>query len=1031
MLGSPFKIYNASAGSGKTYALSKAYLKIVLSAPNSFKRILAITFTNKAVNEMKNRILDSLYQFSTTDREQNLSPLFHELSKELKLTTEALRNLSKLRLKEILHNYAFFDISTIDKFTHRLIRTFAKDLKLPQNFEVVLDRDLLLDEAVGRVIAKAGEDMKLTRILMDFALEKIDDDRSWDIGYDLLKIGQLLFDEANLTHIQHLEDKNLEDFLKLQKLLQKNIKSSQENATAIAKETLLFIEQTGLDNTDFPRETLPNHFKKVKDGVFAPSVLYSNKLEENLRAGKIVKANVEQPAPEIASELLQRYIHLKEQVYNIGYLSNAYRNLVPLTLLNEIRKELKAVQLEKDQLSISEFNTIISKEIKTQPAPFIYERLGEKYRHYFIDEFQDTSEMQWQNLIPLISNALEGADEQGKQGSLFLVGDAKQAIYRWRGGKAEQFLELMTEKVQPFSIKGDQRQLPKNYRSQNEIINFNNLFFQNASAFLDDPIYQELFVKGNQQETNDKEGGHVKLTFLEEETEEDYGQKTLETIENVLLKGYDYKDICILTRKKKHGVALSNFLMNKGIPIISSESLLLSNSPHIQFLVNLLRFMLYPEAEEIKYEILRFLYGEKEDAHTLIHKRLPFVEEVLQNEYGFNVQKFQEEALYDGLEIAIKAFDLAKTSSAYITAFMDLVWELGQKQNPDAQSFLNYWEKKNRTLSISTPDNINAVQVMTVHKSKGLEFPIVIYPYANTYILEEINPKLWVPVKAESFSGFKELLINKKKEVAEYGTLAAALYYEEEHKLQLDAFNLLYVALTRAIAGLYIITARDLKRDGSYKTENYSGLFIHHLNHLNKWNPETLDYEFGTLSAKNEKIITADVNLDIPYINTQKNRSSFKILTKAGMLWEAGKTKAIEKGNIIHAILGEIRYAEDVDNAIEKAMIKGIIQKEEKLLVKTDILTLVNHPQLKKFYSDAYTVWNEREILLNNNTSLRPDRVAIKENKIHIIDYKTGSRNIKYSDQLESYAKAYIDLGFEVADKIIVYISDEIKIEHI
>ncbi len=293
-----------------------------------------------------------------------------------------------------------------------------------------------------------------------------------------------------------------------------------------------------------------------------------------------------------------------------NFLQNAYRNLVPLTLLNAIQREIKNIQKEKDQLSISEFNTIISNEIKNQPAPFIYERLGEKYRHYFIDEFQDTSKMQWNNLIPLIGNALESEYEEGQTGSLFLVGDAKQAIYRWRGGEAEQFLELATSLSNPFSIEGETRMLPKNFRSCDEIVRFNNAFFQSISSFLEEPKYRLFFEEGNRQETNHKEGGYVHLSFLNDSDNSQYGHKTMHHITESLKRGFDYKDICILIRKKKHGVLLANYLMREHIPVVSSESLLLSSNAKVKFLVSLAKFTMQPNETELSYEVLQFLSEE-------------------------------------------------------------------------------------------------------------------------------------------------------------------------------------------------------------------------------------------------------------------------------------------------------------------------------------------------------------------------------------------------------------------------------------
>ncbi|WP_047247018.1 UvrD-helicase domain-containing protein [Maribacter thermophilus] len=1028
---SSFKIYNASAGSGKTYALSKAYLKIVLSSSNSFRRILAITFTNKAVNEMKSRILQNLFQFSQVTSLEKAPPLFKEIMSDLNLTDSTLRNLSKIRLKEILHNYAFFDVSTIDKFTHRVIRTFARDLKIPQNFEVVLDVDLLLDEAVSRVIARAGEDIELTKVLMDFALEKIDDDRSWDITYDLTNIGKLLFDENNAKHIHAFSDKTISDFQKLQKKVLSKIKETEKKATTTAEETLSYISSTGLDDTDFPRQTLPNHFKKIRDGQFLPSQLYNNNLEENLKAQKIVKANVSPPSEDIAVNLLHYYQNTKKLIYTRSFFQNIYRNLVPLTLLNEIENEIKKIQQEKDQLSISEFNAIISKEIKNQPAPFIYERLGEKYRHYFIDEFQDTSEMQWSNLLPLIGNALEGEDEQGNTGSLFLVGDAKQAIYRWRGGKAEQFLNLVTQSSQPFSITADTHILPRNYRSFDEIVRFNNSFFQSVSPFLENPVYRAFFEEGNKQETNQKEGGYVKLAFLEEEDDEHYALKTLEAITESLQNGFKYEDICIIIRKKKHAAIIADYLMKNQVPVISSESLLLSASPKVQFLISLSLHALFPMEAEYSYQILRFLSDNTETEHDFINKNLGNVDSFLEEGYNFNLKKFMRNSVLDAMEYAIKAFELGIDSDAHLLSFMDLVFEVEQQKGADIQSFLNYWEKKGDSLSISTPDNVSAVQIMTIHKAKGLEFPVVIFPYANSNIFEEIDPKLWMPVDRETFLGFKELLISKKKEVAEYGTTEASLFSEEHNKLQLDAFNLLYVALTRAVQSLYIISFKHLSKDGNYKTDYYSGLFIHFLSGLGLWNPNKLEYEFGAVPVNSSQSTKQTSTVDIPYIYTHKDNADFRIHTKAGMLWDTEREEAIKQGNIIHYILSDIKQEHDLTPAMDKAVQNGILSSTEYNIVQQKLLKLVRHPNLKEYFSAGYNVLNEKDILMQDGTILRPDRVNIKDNLVSIIDYKTGQKNNKYYEQLDSYANAFMDMGYEIRDKIIVYINQNITVESI
>jgi ATP-dependent exoDNAse (exonuclease V) beta subunit len=1030
---SSFKIYNASAGSGKTYALSKAYLKIVLSSPRSFKRILAITFTNKAVNEMKKRILDSLFTFSKTTSLKEASPLFIDVMEELGMTQESLKNLSKTTLRELLHNYAFFDISTIDKFTHRLIRTFAKDLKISQNFEVVLDTELLLDEAVSRVIAKAGEDMELTKVLMDFALEKIDDNRSWDIAFDLTKIGKLLFNESNISHIKNLENKSIANFTALKKNISNAISTYQKEIITNANLSLELIESNHLVFSDFSSSYFPKFLTKIAEGNLNQD--FKSAWKQNFETKPLYNKSCKEPTKSTLDSLQAEFSvifrEIEQKLMRFNFLQNAYRNLVPLTLLNAIQKEIKSIQKEKDQLSISEFNTIISNEIKNQPAPFIYERLGEKYQHYFIDEFQDTSQMQWNNLIPLIGNALESENEQGQTGSLFLVGDAKQAIYRWRGGEAEQFLELATLQTNPFSVQGETRMLPRNYRSHDEIVHFNNTFFQSISSFLEHPKYRMFFEEGNRQDTNHKEGGYVKLSFLEDTDDAAYGLKTMRHITESLSQGFDFKDICILVRKKKHGVLLANHLMKEAVPIVSSESLLLSSSPKVKFLISLARHTLQPNEAELNYDVLHFLASEQKDTHTFIEANLKELEKLLLNSYGFNGKLFRESAIYDGMEHAIKVFDLVPNSDAHLTAFMDVIFEVQQKDGVDIQSFLTYWDKKGKKLSISTPETTNAVQIMTIHKSKGLEFPVVIFPYANTYIFEEIEPKLWATVAPSSFSGFKELLLSKKQELREYGEQEALLFDEEQQKLHLDAFNLLYVALTRAETSLYIISEKDLNKDGSHKPNYFSGLFIHFLQSKGLWDKSTEDYTFGELPKRLVVKNTERTHLEIPYCYTHRNRASFKILTKAGMLWDSTQEEAIKKGNTIHYILSQIHSYKDVEDAMKIALQKGFIMSDELARIKDKVLQVVTHPKLMPLFVEENTVFNEKEILLANGQKLRPDRVVLINNKASILDYKTGRRNSAYKEQVLSYANALETMGYMVDKKIIVYIDTAITIEFI
>ncbi|MCW5514830.1 UvrD-helicase domain-containing protein [Muriicola sp. Z0-33] len=1032
----PYKIYSASAGSGKTFTLVKAYLSIILSPGfnNNFRQLLAITFTNKAVNEMKQRILENLYDFSRTDDATSASTLFKLLQNELDISLEELRTKSEKTLKQILHNYAFFDVSTIDKFTHRIIRTFAKDLKLPQNFEVVLDTDILLDEAVNRLLSNAGSDKKLTSILVDFALEKIDDSKSWDITFDLNNIGKLLFNENHYPHLKRIEDRNIDDFLELKKTLISEQLKLQSKAQAKAKQVLQFISECGLEHSDFPRATLPNHFKKISEGDYTLARLYNNKLEEQLVSGKILKSGFELPSDEIATVLLEKYRELKQQIYTIAFYKNAYGNSVPLTILNAIYQELQGLEKERDLLPISSFNRIISNEIKNQPAPFIYERLGEKYRHYFMDEFQDTSEMQWNNLIPLISNALESEDEQGQRGSLFLVGDAKQAIYRWRGGRAEQFLNLISLEAQPFAVKPEVYDLPVNFRSRPEIVAFNNAFFTSTGTYLNDSDYHTLFMEGNKQQSNSENGGFVQMSFLEENDnstiDEAYCGKVLQVIEQSLNQSYDYRDICVLTRKRKHGILISDFLMQKNIPLVSSETLLLKRNNKVSFLLALLQHCVHPLDLENNYNILYFLSQDRENTHNFIHQNISSLSKIFREDYAFEIGFLKSASVYDGLEYAIKKFKLAEGSDAYISFLLDEVLQLELREDAGLSTFLNYWEKKQDQLSIVAPESLNAVRIMTIHKAKGLEFPVVIFPFSNTHIFEEINPKLWLPFQDQINSAFKEVLISKRKEVQNYSPEAASIFENEQHKLELDAFNLLYVALTRAIDALYIFTEMDLTSDGSHKPQYYSGLFIHYLKASGLWTDDKSRYTFGSPPSKTEIDISRNPELSIPYTYSSKNRPEFRILAKSGILWATERQEAISKGTALHQLMETVISKEDVEAILEKHQ-NVDIYKEEKQHYRTLMHSIIDHPQLKMFFEKESSVKNECDILTENGLILRPDRLVFKGDHVTILDYKTGKKHPKHREQIYAYADALEAMGYKVDKKVIIYINKEVTPEFI
>lgn len=1039
---SSFLIYNASAGSGKTFTLVKEYLKVLFKSnnPTAFKNILAITFTNKASAEMKTRIIDALVAFSKHSNESDKNHMFEQICEELGISENELKNKSAVILDTLIHNYAAFDISTIDGFVHKLIKTFAYDLKIPLNFEVELDTHSLLLEAVDRLISKAGTNTSLTKVLVDYALEKADDDKSWDISRDLYAISKLLLNENDIPYLSTLKDKTLDDFNRLKNNVKKDIKTLETAIIEKAQGVLDLIAEASLLPEDFNRKSLPKHFESLQSKNFDvkfDAAWQADLIEGNNLYPKRVSDNVASTIDSIQSQLAKAFLETKALAYRIKFLQALYRNITPLSVLNEIQKELNDIKNEQNTILISEFNTLISNEIKDQPTPFIYERFGERFKHYFIDEFQDTSQLQWENLVPLIDNALSS-----EKGSAMIVGDAKQAIYRWRGGKAEQFMELFNKTVNPFSIESQIISLDSNFRSSETIVGFNNSFFEYLSETLfSNDIHRELY-KGARQQPNSNEKGYVNLDFLEfdssEERELAYNQKTLDIILGCLDQGYALNDICVLVRKKKEGIAIAEFLSASGLKIMSSETLLLINSIKVRFIINLLKLTAQPNNLEIKAAVLNDLIVvfNIENKHDFLKKHINLDLKSFFKSLEFlgcqiDYAELPHLSLYDLVETFVRSFKLVKKSDAYIQYFMDVVLEFSNRQKADLQSFLEYFESQSDKLSIVAPEGFDAVQIMTIHKSKGLEFPVVIFPYADLNIYREINPTEWFPLDTKSYNDFSYALLNYSSAFENFGEAGAAIFNRHQSELELDNINLLYVALTRPVEQLYVVSKKDMNSKGVVSNNTFSGFFIAYLQQKNLWDDYTLAYEFGEkINKQIHKTNKSNFIVAQEFVSVSRNDNNIMITTNSGYLWDTDQKDAIEKGNLVHDIMALIKTKDDVAFAFSDFLSAGKINKEQADELKPLVLKLVSHPKLSPYFDSKNDIYNERDIIAQNNLIIRPDRLVIfPDNTATLIDYKSGAQNQKHELQLINYEEVLHAMNFVVSKKILIYINDDIQIK--
>ena len=1060
-----FSIYDASAGSGKTYALVKEYLKIILVAKknDAYRNILAITFTNKAVHEMKSRIVGSLSEFAKDEPSLKAQDLMNDLvngvrkvdnpeewdEEPIGLSIIQIKTKSQQIIKHIIHNYAAFDISTIDKFTHKVIRAFAHDLGLPMTFEVTLDTENLLVEAVDAIIAQAGEDETLTKLLVDFTMEKTDDDKSWDISREILDTGRLVLNENNRNEITHFHDKSIAEFVAIKAKLTEACKVLEKESVTIAEELLSLIDKNGIDSKSFSGQYFPKHLVSIQEGKFNPKNKTYHEFED-IKINKTAKdrAIIENLIPELLQVLATIYKAFEKRDFYKAFL----KNITPLSLLNTVSNELKKIQEEQNILSITEFNALIHREIQNQPAPFIYERLGERYRHFFIDEFQDTSEMQWQNLIPLIDNATS-SEIDGEKGTLMIVGDPKQSIYRWRGGKAEQFIDL-SKVHNPFNNPDKKLiHLDKNYRSYSEVIEFNNNFFQMLSGEFDHPDYKDLYANHSRQKINSKVGGYVNISFIpnivkgddnsetaEEDTEDKsdlFVSATLSTIQNVLAEGFEYKDIVILTRKRSQGIAIANFLTEKKVPLLSSETLMIQNATEVRLIIHLLKYLKNNSDLEAKANFLQYVAQNVQNQlpiHDFIAQGMASKQEadfekwLMSFDVALSFQNIRKKSLYEAVEVIISKFLSSNTTNAYVQYFLDIVLERDIRNQAGISDFLSFWDKNAEKFSIPSPEGNNAVRIMTIHKSKGLEFPVVIFPFAEEDYSRKPKDKLWLNAEEEDF-GLPKVLVDNSSAVEGFGEEAAEVYNQKKQEELLDNINVLYVALTRAEEQLYVISSMNLSRKGDIPTNNMCTFFINYLKSKSDFQIEDLEYHFGDKTKLSSKKKHVDTSQTIPLVTEILNPNNIKIAQREALMWGTLQQEAIEYGNLIHEILSFVKTKSDIDLALTKSIESGLITLSQRETVNNTLQGIINHNELEGYFAEGNEILNEQTIIQSEGRTVKPDRMVINNLKeVFLLDYKTGTHYVKYQQQLENYQSAIELMGYKVVKKALIYIGKGIDV---
>jgi ATP-dependent helicase/nuclease subunit A len=1065
-----YKIYGSSAGSGKTFTLTKTYLQLLLSSssPHYFKQILAITFTNDAAAEMKSRILSTLKEMGGAEEEMTSKSIItlEAIKAELPdIHPSEIQKRSKAAFEQILQDYADFNVKTIDSFVNQLVSSFSLDLGLPYNYEVVLDKGPILLKAADRVFDKIGTEGNehISTLIENYALEQADEGKNWQMLIpNLAKFADNLFNDQYFNLIQKNEKLKYSDFLLVKKSINKYLKITQNTFLLFGKKGNEILEKAGLyiDHFAYGKSGFASIFNHTNDAdsvvlndIWQPGVRISDAIENDKWYSKSLAVDRKAAIDAIASELIDWYLglisFLQKEKPKYLLLKELRNNMDNLALLEEVKGEFGKILMENNMAYITDFNRRINKIVSEEPVPYIFERLGEKYNHILIDEFQDTSDIQYFNLLPLIENALS------KNHFNMLVGDPKQSIYRWRGGKVELMIHVLNKNSdglksnellsdnQKFSIDYttslvQRENLQKNYRSKKEIIDFNNNLFSVIAESTDEEMVKLAFENYFQEShENTSVGGHIEILTTMDVKGEDPIDETEWTLAQIELKikeaiddGFSYEDIAILCRKKKSQAAvIAEHLMAKGYSIISADSLLLKNKIGISFLVSLLKAYQDPRNINRHAEAILLYHRYKGmDFPT----NFDFKSKDLSCWEFFKDQKIEIDekvlgafGLFQLAESFVNKFGMFEDNELlpYIFAFFDIIQNQIKVNGNSLSEFLDLWEqsKASYAVSVSKP---NAITVSTIHKSKGLEYPVVIVPFANWSYLPMNNSSLWVDLEQLTYpelaienSRLKAAPIKFKKTLIE--TEIAQQYHKELEYSKLEALNILYVALTRPVDRLYILCKKPTKSvdDSIYKVlENF----------VNKY--EASKQEDGQYIIANglpnlkrtEKIESEDAFI-IKEINSRENLGKLKLKSNLDKVFNEQNQR--DKGNIIHTLFQEIRTAEDLEQALLKLQYDGLILEIEKEELRAEARKILDHPDLKHLYSGNITVENERDILVKNQEISRPDRVVYENEKVTIIDYKTGQRNNSHKKQIRHYGELYKQMGYIDVELLVIYLN--------
>ncbi|MBF1479243.1 MAG: UvrD-helicase domain-containing protein [Prevotella pallens] len=1098
-------VYRASAGSGKTFTLAVEYISLLVKDPENYQHILAVTFTNKATQEMKMRILSQLYGIANSL--QSSQQYFNKVKEKTNMPDAVIRNNARAALTLLIHRYNNFRILTIDAFFQQVLRNLAHELGQTANLRVDLNNEEVTEKAVDQMIESLEKGQPVLQWISTYINNSIEDDNGWNIIEKIKTFGTNIFKDFYKAHEANLKEQlsNADDFKVYETTLRKRRNDIRKTFNSKAKSILNEIKNA---NLDIPSNYRSGLYKYLTDSAIAPltnkplkaGVLKANESPQNWTSSKCAKADKQQIqtlAAEVLSAQLSELIAYNNDNWNeFQSIQLTLSHLSELRLLHAIADAVDNLTKDTNRFMLSNTQALLKELIADSDTPFIFERIGARLKHVMIDEFQDTSTIQWQNFQVLLANCM--AQELSQN---LIVGDIKQSVYRWRQGDwgilnnieksfAHQKIRLET--------------LDYNYRSEKRIIDFNNAFWEQCVANTakevaqDDAekaeIVQKAYEDVAQKTHKTTENGFVKISLYPSKSmKEAVLEELIETIKELFNNGYGGKNqskIAILVRSKSNIQDIVNALLQSfgnEINIVSDEAFRLDASLSVNIIVSAMHLLTHPDDVLTRGKLVKLYNQEvlkkpltdtdllvsinesnnidtknidkKERRKLATEQQMAKLNSQLPPEYVTNRELLLGLPIVDLVDKLFMLFglDQLEGQSSYICTLYDTLNDFLKDHTADIDDFINEWENSLSSKTIQS-DEIEGIRIMTIHKSKGLEFDNVIIPFCNWEM--EKKGTLWCETKNKPapYNKLPLLPIDFSRDKL-IGTVFEDDYKEEHFQNIVDNLNLLYVAFTRASKNLFVFGLRQGKTtldniakgtppgNRSYAielalrqvSEQLQGSLLSFPDDIGS----EIHFEYGTLVpethekehavADNPFLIKPDKHIvsiaTYPQAATFKQSNKSIEFVKGEDVDPSDRTRYIKIGNVLHQLFSTIYTTADIPARLNELEQQGIIYNDEitSAQLRTRIEDAITNPQVQEWFSKRWQLYNECTILeynkdTNEMEEHRPDRVMTDGKEFVVVDFKFGKEREEYKKQVQQYMEILIRMGHKKVSGYLWYV---------